>query len=110
MAWLRFKEFPFMLRKAYQIIFFLIPFCLFSLPFPVLAQASEVIAQPDILTVPVKDIRRFAAVIAQIKRYYISPIEDKDLFDNAIKGMLGNLDPHSEYLDISSMSDLRSFT
>ena len=110
MAWLRFKEFPFMLRKAYQIIFFLIPFCLFSLPFPVLAQASEVIAQPDILTVPVKDIRRFAAVIAQIKRYYISPIEDKDLFDNAIKGMLGNLDPHSEYLDISSMSDLRSVT
>lgn len=80
------------------------------LPSPTIAQSSHYSSQPDALAVPVKDIRRFASVIAQIKKYYIEPIEDKQLFDNAIKGLLTNLDPHSDYLDMESMSDLRSVT
>ncbi|MGB6976491.1 MAG: S41 family peptidase, partial [Gammaproteobacteria bacterium] len=61
-------------------------------------------------TIPLRDIQRFAAVIAQIKRYYIEPVDDKTLFNNAIRGMLSNLDPHSAYLDANDMKDLETVT
>ena len=71
---------------------------------------STLPTKSDMLAVPVKDIQRFAAVIAEIKRYYIEPVEDKVLFDNAIRGMLTSLDPHSDYLDADSLRDLQSVT
>ena len=61
-------------------------------------------------TLPIKDIQRFAMVIAQIKQYYIQPINDKTLFTNAIEGMLSRLDPHSAYLDMSGMTDIEMTT
>jgi carboxyl-terminal processing protease len=61
-------------------------------------------------TIPIQDIQRFAAVIAQIKRYYIEPVDDKTLFNNAIRGMLSNLDPHSAFLDANDMKDLETVT
>ena len=45
-----------------------------------------------------QDIEKFAIVMAQIKHYYIKDTTSSSLFDNAIKGMLTNLDPHSSYL------------
>lgn len=51
------------------------------------------------LEVPLKDIRRFTTVLAQIKNNYVEPIENDKLFNNAIRGLLSNLDPHSRYLD-----------
>ncbi|SRR5579883_191618 len=45
------------------------------------------------------DINRFTNAIAQIKDYYVQPISDKKLLEDAIRGMLNGLDPHSEYLD-----------
>lgn len=61
-------------------------------------------------TIPVQDIQRFATVIAQIKQFYIEPVEDKALFNNAIRGMLQNLDPHSSYLDANDLRDLQTVT
>jgi len=43
-------------------------------------------------------LQRFTRAIAHIKQDYIKPISDKELVDNAINGMLSNLDPHSDYL------------
>jgi len=46
-----------------------------------------------------QDINRFTNAISEIKEYYVSPINDKKLLEDAIRGMLTGLDPHSEYLD-----------
>ena len=37
----------------------------------------------------------FAVVMDRIKAAYVEPVDDKTLLENAIKGMLSNLDPHS---------------
>ena len=62
------------------------------------------------LEIPVQDIQRFSTVIAQIKRYYIENPSDKELFNNAIRGMLMNLDPHSAFLDEDDLKDLQTVT
>ena len=75
--------------------------------------AAETVAapkKPSSLDIPVQDIQRFSTVIAQIKRYYIENPTDKDLFNNAIRGMLMNLDPHSAYLDEDDLKDLQTVT
>lgn len=45
------------------------------------------------------DINRFTNTIALIKDFYVQPTGDKTLLDDAIRGMVSGLDPHSEYLD-----------
>lgn len=45
------------------------------------------------------DINRFTNAIAQIKDFYVQTTSDKKLLEDAIRGMLSGLDPHSEYLD-----------
>lgn len=62
------------------------------------------------LSLPLKDIQRFATTIAQIKRYYVEPVSDDKLFNYAIQGMLSNLDPHSDYLDAQALEDLQTVT
>jgi carboxyl-terminal processing protease len=52
----------------------------------------------------------FAEVIESIKREYVEPIDDAELFENAIRGMVGDLDPHSEYLDADEYRDIRAST
>src|SRR5262249_9142544 len=58
------------------------------------------------IQVPLKDIRRFTIVIAQIKNNYVEPIDDKKLFDNAIRGLLSHLDPYSQYWDSRELKNL----
>lgn len=45
------------------------------------------------------DINRFTNTIVLIKDFYVKPVGDKTLLDDAIRGMVSGLDPHSEYLD-----------
>lgn len=45
------------------------------------------------------DISRFTNTIVLIKDFYVQPIGDRTLLDDAIRGMVSGLDPHSEYLD-----------
>lgn len=52
------------------------------------------------------DINRFTNTIVLIKDFYVQPIGDKALLDDAIRGMVGGLDPHSEYLDGEAYSTL----
>src|SRR5437879_2069338 len=52
------------------------------------------------------DVSRFTNAIAQIKDFYVQPIGDKKLLEDAIRGMLTGLDPHSEYLDEDSYKTL----
>ena len=60
--------------------------------------------------IPMEDVQRFSNAIGQIKKYYVKPTNDKELFDNAIRGMLSGLDPHSSYLNEEDFSDLQTAT
>lgn len=75
---------------------------------PIAAPASA--EDTSSVDLPLQDIQRFATVISQIKRYYVEPIEDKQLFNYAISGMLSSLDPHSDYLDEEALKDLETAT
>jgi len=46
-----------------------------------------------------EDINRFSNTIVLIKDFYVQKVGDKTLLDDAIRGMVSGLDPHSEYLD-----------
>jgi carboxyl-terminal processing protease len=58
-------------------------------------------------SIPLEDIRSLSEVFGKIKDNYVEDVPDKDLLENAIRGMLGGLDPHSTYLDKSAFQELR---
>jgi carboxyl-terminal processing protease len=49
----------------------------------------------------------FAEVLERVKRDYVEPIDDAALLESAIRGMVGDLDAHSEYLDAAEYRDIR---
>lgn len=57
-----------------------------------------------------QDISRFVDTIGLIKKDYAKTISDKSLLENAIRGMVSNLDPHSEYLDEAAYKSLMMTT
>lgn len=71
----------------------------------VFADRPEV--KPDL---PLDELRAFSEVFGRIKNNYVEPVEDKELLQNAIRGMLSGLDPHSTYLDLNDFKELREGT
>jgi carboxyl-terminal processing protease len=59
---------------------------------------------------PLKDLRLFTLIFDHIRRSYVDPISDQQLLENAVKGMLGEMDPHSAYLDTQSFDQLQEST
>ena len=64
----------------------------------------------DSTTLPLEDLRTFTEVFAKIKSDYVESVEDKTLLENAIRGMLTGLDPHSAYLVPKDYQDLQAGT
>jgi carboxyl-terminal processing protease len=56
---------------------------------------------------PLDSLRTFSEVFARVKRDYVEQIDDEVLIENAIRGMLSGLDPHSSYLDASEFNELQ---
>ena len=59
---------------------------------------------------PLNELRVFAEAFDRVSSAYVEEIDDRTLLENAIKGMLSQLDPHSAYLDRDSFSDLQEDT
>nr|WP_308417284.1 S41 family peptidase [Chitinibacter sp. ZOR0017] len=59
---------------------------------------------------PIDELRAFSTVFGLIKQSYVEPVEDKKLINEAIKGMVTGLDPHSSYLDEEAFKDLKEST
>lgn len=78
--------------------------------FPLQSLADSEITSSSPQRVPMEDVQRFSDAISDIKKYYVKPISDKELFDNAIRGMLSGLDPHSGYLDEADFKELQNTT
>tara|TARA_B100000676_G_scaffold294396_1_gene332307 strand:+ start:2352 stop:3653 length:1302 start_codon:yes stop_codon:yes gene_type:complete len=60
--------------------------------------------------VPVDELRAFAEVMERIRSAYIDEIDDRELLESAIRGMLYELDPHSSYLTPDQFDDLQVTT
>lgn len=75
------------------------------LALPILGSAS--VKEP---LLPVDDVRLFAEIFGGIKNYYVDEVTDKKLIENAIKGMVSGLDPHSSFLDGKAYKDLQEAT
>lgn len=59
---------------------------------------------------PLKEIRQFTDVFGAIKSFYVDPVGDKKLLEQALTGMVSGLDPHSAYLDAEGFKDLQEGT
>lgn len=57
-----------------------------------------------------EEAQRLSAAMEIIKSYYVQPISADKLFDNALRGMLQGLDPHSSYLGPDDIRDLQDLT
>lgn len=82
-----------------------------------LAQAAErttpvpaAAVAPAKAPLPLEELRTFAEVMDRVKAAYVEPVDDKTLLENAIKGMLSNLDPHSAYLGPEDFQELQEST
>ncbi|MEW6166427.1 MAG: S41 family peptidase [Pseudomonadota bacterium] len=61
-------------------------------------------------TVPVKDLQTFVEILNRVKSDYVEPVDDKTLLENAVRGMLTGLDPHSAYLDKEEFREMNIAT
>ena len=59
---------------------------------------------------PVQTIRTMAEVYGQIKANYYQDKPDAELFEGAMKGMVSDLDPHSEYMDKKGYAEMKEST
>lgn len=59
---------------------------------------------------PLQELRSFTQVFEQIRQGYIEKVEDQQLLENAITGMLLELDPHSAYLSKQEYQNLQENT
>jgi carboxyl-terminal processing protease len=57
--------------------------------------------------IPFEELQAFTDVYSRIKSDYVEQVDDKKLLEDAIRGMLSGLDPHSSYLDTEEFSELR---
>lgn len=71
--------------------------------------AADTSIQPpeDQGLLPINELRTFADVFDRIKQAYVEDVDDKTLLENAIQGMLTELDPHSAYLKPEAYQDLQ---
>jgi carboxyl-terminal processing protease len=56
---------------------------------------------------PWRDAHLMAEVIERVKQEYVDPVDDHELMQHAIRGMVSGLDAHSTFLDEIELEDLR---
>ena len=54
--------------------------------------------------------RLFAEVMQRVKQNYVEPVDDDVLLESALRGMVSDLDDHSQYLDAEEYQDIRIST
>ncbi|MFP6817576.1 MAG: S41 family peptidase [Pseudomonadales bacterium] len=57
-----------------------------------------------------RHIRTFNQVLSHVHESYVSEVEKQDLVDSALRGMLGDLDTHSDFLNRDDYRDLQAET
>ena len=64
---------------------------------------------PPVLTkdVPWADARMLAEVLNRVEHEYVNPVDDHQLLQAAIRGMVSSLDPYSAYLDGDEYDEIK---
>lgn len=70
---------------------------------------AEKEATPDD-TLPWEDARLLAEVLERVKHDYVENVDDHAMMENAIRGMVSALDPHSAFLDNDEYDEIRIST
>ncbi len=74
---------------------------------------NEKKASPDAspqAVLPLEELRSFVEVFDRISTDYVEPVENKELLEGAISGMLSSLDPHSAYLPPKNYKKMEEHT
>lgn len=66
--------------------------------------------RPNKSDIPLDELRAFSEIFGRITDNYVEPVEGKKLLEDAMRGMLSGLDPHSTYLDEEDFKSLREGT
>ena len=80
-----------------------------AVPDPAAGDAAPEVAAataPPVESVALHDIQAFTAVFRAVRGAYVDKVGSEQLMQDAIRGLLAGLDPHSEYLDRSMLTDL----
>ena len=59
---------------------------------------------------PIQSLKTMAEVYGQIKANYVNKSDDEKLLEEAIKGMVAGLDPHSEYMNKKGYAEMKEST
>lgn len=98
--------YPLLLKLAMAVAF--VDSAIADTPIPVTQESEDQL--PAEARLPLDELRSFADVFNHIRLSYVEEIDDKTLLENAIRGMLAGLDPHSTFLDAKSFDDLQVST
>ena len=93
--------------KILFVLFIIFPMTIRAQALPPQVDTAE---NSDNAPIKMEDVQRFSNALSLIKQYYVNRTKDSALFDNAIRGMLIGLDPHSAYLDASDFKELQTTT
>lgn len=75
-----------------------------------LTQGVFAVKTPPSDTLPLKDLQAFVEILNRVKSDYVEPVQDDKLLENAVRGMLAGLDPHSSYLDKAEFKEMNTAT
>jgi carboxyl-terminal processing protease len=77
-----------------------------------LSIGSGVLADRDMAgdSLPWEEARLLAEVLERVRQDYVEPVEDKVLIESAVRGMITDLDPHSQFLDSDEYDEIRIST
>ncbi|MFN3454372.1 MAG: S41 family peptidase [Pseudobdellovibrio sp.] len=56
------------------------------------------------------ELQNFSKILNLVQQYYVDPVDTKKLISGAIKGMLRELDPHTNYMSADIFKDFESET
>ena len=75
-------------------------------PAPLIASPAPTAKQP----LTAAESAQISEVIDRVQREYVDEVDSPALVDNALRGLVGRLDPYSSYLDAEEYADLRVST
>jgi carboxyl-terminal processing protease len=75
---------------------------------PITSHAKSEKQEYDYNTLKMLDL--FGYVFDQVKKEYVEEVQDKEIIESAINGMLTSLDPHSGYLNEKAFNEMKMQT
>ena len=94
------------MRALFRLTVFL---CVLALCCPLGATAAAK-ADKDKVEEDFEALRRFSQVLDLVNRYYVKDVNQGELLDGALKGMLQGLDPHSTFMTTEEHKEMQETT